>query len=183
MSGSPALTNCLFVENSAATFGGAIRNSNSGTTKLINCTFGGNSAGSGSALACNPDDADSQSPSVCQVANCILRNDGDEIFIDDKSIVNVTYSNVRGGSDRGLWPGKGNIDADPHFADPDNGDYHLTSKTGRWDPKSQSWVRDKVTSPCIDAGDTSTPVYLEPSPNGGVVNIGAYGGTAEASKS
>jgi len=183
MSGSPALTNCLFVENSAATFGGAIRNSNSGTTKLINCTFGGNSAGSGSALACNPDDAGSQSPSVCQVSNCILWNGGDEIFIDDKSIVNVTYSNVRGGSDRGLWPGKGNIDADPHFADTENGDYHLTSRTGRWDPKSQSWFRDKVTSPCIDAGDTSTPVYLEPSPNGGVVNIGAYGGTAEASKS
>ncbi|MGB2862299.1 MAG: hypothetical protein WBC05_03150 [Sedimentisphaerales bacterium] len=88
-----------------------------------------------------------------------------------------------GGGDRGLWPGNGNIDADPHFADPDNGDYHLTSRTGRWDPKSQSWIRDKVTSPCIDAGDTSTPVYLEPSPNGGVVNIGAYGGTEEASKS
>jgi hypothetical protein len=183
MSGSPALTNCLFVENSAATFGGAIRNSNSGATILTNCTFGGNSAGSGSALACNPDDAGSQSPCVFQVANCILWNDGDEIFIDDKSIVNVTYSNVRGGSDRGLWPGKGNIDTDPHFADPDNGDYHLTSRTGRWDPKSRSWVQDNVTSPCIDAGNTSTPINLEPFPNGGVINIGVYGGTAEASKS
>ncbi|MGB2862300.1 MAG: C10 family peptidase [Sedimentisphaerales bacterium] len=97
MSGSPTLTNCLFVENSVATFGGAIRNSNSGTTKLINCTFSGNSAGNGSALACNPDDGGSQAPGVFQVANCILWNGGDEIFIDDKSIVNVTYSNVRGG--------------------------------------------------------------------------------------
>jgi len=183
MSGSPALTNCLFVENSAATFGGAIRNSNSGATILTNCTFSGNSAVNGSALACNPDDAGSQSPCVCQVANCILWDGGDEIFNDDKSIVNVIYSNIQGGSGRGPWQGKGNIDTEPYFADPDNSDYHLTSKTGRWDPKHQSWISDKVTSPCIDAGDTSTPVYLEPSPNGGIVNIGAYGGTAEASKS
>ncbi|MHC4740636.1 MAG: hypothetical protein ACYS8Z_01925 [Planctomycetota bacterium] len=28
-----------------------------------------------------------------------------------------------------------------------------------------------------------TPVGLEPFPNGGVVNMGAYGGTVEASKS
>ncbi|MHC4324148.1 MAG: C10 family peptidase [Planctomycetota bacterium] len=183
ISGSPTLTNCVFAENSAATFGGAIRNSNSGSTKLRNCTFAANSAGDGSALACNPDDAGSQSPCVLQVINCILWDGGDEIFNDDNSIVNVTYSNVQGGSGRGPWPGEGNIDADPRFADPDNGDYHLTSRTGRWDPKSQSWVRDQVTSPCIDAGDTSTPANLEPSPNGGVVNIGAYGGTEEASKS
>jgi hypothetical protein len=183
MSGSPTLANCLFAENSVATFGGAIRNSNSGATKLTNCTFGANSAGNGSALACNPDDGGSQSPCVFQVTNCILWDGGNEIFIDDESIVNVTYGNIQGGSGRGPWPGIGNIDTDPHFADPDNGDYHLTSRTGRWDPKSQSWVQDKVTSPCIDAGDTSTPINLEPSPNGGVVNIGAYGGTAEASKS
>jgi hypothetical protein len=183
MSGSPTLINCIFAENSVATFGGAIRNSNSGNTKLTNCTFSANSAGNGRALACNPDDGGSQSPCVFIVTNCILWDDGDEIFIDDKSIVNVTYSNVRGGSGRNPWPGQGNIDVDPCFADPDNGDYHLTSRMGRWDLMSQSWICDEVASPCIDAGDTITPVNLEPSPNGGVVNIGAYGGTQEASKS
>jgi hypothetical protein len=40
-----------------------------------------------------------------------------------------------------------------------------------------------VTSPCIDAGNTSTPVGLEPYPNGGIINMGTYGGTAQASKS
>jgi hypothetical protein len=183
MSGSPTLTNCLLVENSAATFGGAIRNSNSGTTRLVNCTFGSNSAGSGSALACNPDDNGSQSPAVFQVTNCILWDGGDEIFIDDGSIVNVTYSNVQGGSGRYPWPGQGNTNVDPLFADPASGDYHLASRTGRWDPKSQRWIQDKVKSPCIDAGDRGTPVGLEPSPNGGIVNMGAYGGTEEASKS
>jgi len=59
----------------------------------------------------------------------------------------------------------------------------LKSQAGRWDSDSQSWVVDDVTSPCIDAGDPGTPVGLEPLPNGGIINMGAYGGTAEASKS
>ena len=35
----------------------------------------------------------------------------------------------------------------------------------------------------IGAGDLSSPVGEEPFPNGGRVNMGAYGGTGEASKS
>ena len=42
---------------------------------------------------------------------------------------------------------------------------------------------DEVTSPCIDAGDPMSPIGREPFPNGGRINMGAYGGTAEASKS
>ena len=183
MGGSPTLINCLITDNSAATFGGAIRNSNSGATKLTNCTLSRNSAQSGRALACNPDDSATQSPGVFIITNCIFWNGGDEIFNDDKSVVNVTYSNIQGGSENGSWPGQGNIDVEPYFADPDNGDYHLASRSGRWNPKSLSWIQDNMTSPCIDAGDENTPVNLEPSPNGGVVNIGAYGGTEEASKS
>ena len=45
------------------------------------------------------------------------------------------------------------------------------------------WTLDNVTSPCIDAGDPTTPVGPEPDPNGGVINMGAYGGTNQASKS
>ena len=81
-----------------------------------------------------------------------------------------------------MW-GDGNIEADPLFADPDNYDYHLKSQAGRFDPNMQSWVQDEVTSPCIDAGDPNSPVGYEPFPNGGYVNMGAYGGTSEASKS
>lgn len=44
-------------------------------------------------------------------------------------------------------------------------------------------MMDDVTSPCIDAGDSMSPLGPEPFPNGGIVNMGAYGGTAEASKS
>jgi hypothetical protein len=78
--------------------------------------------------------------------------------------------------------GVGNIDADPCFADP-NGDYHLKSQAGRWDANEGRWTKDDMTSPCIDAGDPHSPIGLEPFPNGGIINMGAYGGTAEASKS
>jgi len=183
MSAGQTLVNCLVAKNSAASFGGAIRSSNGGATNLTNCTFGANSAEDGKALACNPDDSDSQSPGVFQIKNCIFWDGGNEIFVGDKSIVNITYSNVQGGTGSDSWPGQGNIDIDPRFADPDNDDYHLTSRSGRWNRKSKSWVRDEVTSPCIDAGDVNTPVNLEPAPNGEIVNIGTYGGTPEASKS
>ncbi|HCO95732.1 MAG TPA: hypothetical protein DIU00_17590 [Phycisphaerales bacterium] len=64
-----------------------------------------------------------------------------------------------------------------------NGDYHLKSQAGRWDASGQRWVTDNVTSPCIDTGDPDSPVAFEPYPNGGIINIGTYGGTTEASKS
>jgi hypothetical protein len=69
------------------------------------------------------------------------------------------------------------------FSDFDNGDYHLKSLAGRWDPVSESWMIDEATSPCIDAGDPKSPVLFEPFPNGGIINMGAYGGTSVASKS
>jgi len=107
----------------------------------------------------------------------------------------ITYSNVQGG-----FTGEGNIDADPLFAvlgyfDPNgtpedisddywiDGDYHLKSQAGRYDPNTQTWIVDDVNSPCIDAGDPNSPVAFESYPNGYIINMGAYGGTAEASKS
>ena len=99
----------------------------------------------------------------------------------------VTYSDI-GGS----YPGTGNIVADPCFAklgywDENlvlvDTDYHLNSQAGRWKPNSESWVKDDVTSPCIDAGNPMSPIGSEPFPNGGIINMGAYGGTPEASKS
>ena len=182
-SGSPKLVNCLFAGNSAAAFGGAIRNSNGGGTELTNCTFSANYAANGAAFAATPDDGDSQSPCVLTVVNCILRDGGDEIYNDDGSVVNVRFSNVRHPDARGPFPGEGNIDVDPEFADPDGGDYHLKSQAGRWDDDVLSWILDDTTSPCIDAGDATVWVGLEPVPNGGVINMGAYGGTAQASKS
>ena len=102
-----------------------------------------------------------------------------------------------------IWgnSGDGNIDTDPCFAEPGHwedpcnipynpwddiwidGDYHLKSQAGRWDANEGRWTKDEVTSLCIDAGDPHSPIGLEPFPNGGIINMGADGGTAEASKS
>jgi len=42
---------------------------------------------------------------------------------------------------------------------------------------------DEVTSPCIDRGNPNSPVGDELDPNGGIINMGTYGGTTEASMS
>jgi len=82
-----------------------------------------------------------------------------------------------------IGSGEGNIDGDPLFVDPDNGDYHLRSNRGRYWPEHDIWVLDVVTSPCIDGGDLNADPLDEPIPNGNRINIGAYGGTAQASLS
>jgi len=110
--------------------------------------------------------------------SCILWGASPEIWAEELATITVSYCNLHGG-----WDGVGNIDADPLFAAPNNGDYHLKSQAGRWDPVGETWVQDDVTSPCIDAGDPNSPIGYKPFPNGGIVNMGAYGGTAEASKS
>jgi parallel beta-helix repeat protein len=79
--------------------------------------------------------------------------------------------------------GEGNINADPLFVDPDSGDYHLRSERGRYWPEHDVWVLDEITSPCVDGGDPTADYSGEPMPNGGRINMGAYGGTPEASLS
>ena len=79
--------------------------------------------------------------------------------------------------------GEGNIDADPLFADPNNGDYHLHSQRGRYRPSTDEWILDHVTSPCVDAGDPAADPSQEPMPNGARIDMGAYGATPFASMS
>ena len=54
------------------------------------------------------------------------------------------------------------------------------SPTG-WQGPAGWW--SGATSPCIDAGDPDTLLGDEPEPNGWRINMGACGGTTEASKS
>jgi len=188
----PTLTNCIFTGNRAQ-LGGAMANRQSDgycQPRLVNCTFTGNLTSHEAGSIYN----DGSKPTL---ANCILWNDRpSEISTAAYQFApTVTHSNVQGS-----WPGEGNLNVDPCFADPGywdpngtpddtnddfwvEGDYHLKSQAGRWDPVSESWVIEDFTSPCIDAGDPNSPLAFEPFPNGGIINMGAYGGTAEASKS
>jgi parallel beta-helix repeat protein len=201
------LTKCIFSGNRAE-LGGGMYNNNSDPT-LMNCTFSfsGNLSCSGIALATDY----SLNPSHITLKNCIIWGEGKQIFNNDCSTINISYSNVSRSRtviydpcEIIIW-GEGNIDEDPLFAargywvsadDPNiiaepyqlsavwnDGDYHLRSQAGRWDPVNEDWVIDDVTSPCIDTGDPNTPIGYEPFPNGHRINMGAYGGTVQASMS
>lgn len=99
------------------------------------------------------------------------------------------YSCIETGSD-----GVGNISEDPLFADPADGDYHLKSEGWRWSKylvHDSHWTYNYVSSRCIDAGNPGSPLGDElltipddPNNDWGVnlrINMGAYGGTAQAS--
>jgi len=131
----------------------------------------------------------------CVIWDCsqpVTLSDSSNKQIEDRgSHINIKYCDIEGGQDgvsvsgrySTLTWGQGNINTDPQFVDLSSGDYHLKSQAGRWDPATQSWFRDDITSPCIDTGDMSRAIGFEPFPNGGIINMGAYGGTDEASKS
>jgi predicted outer membrane repeat protein len=184
---SENILNCRFIRNVAEDAGGAVYFDGTGTT-MTSCTFSANMAPTGSACYAG-------AKADLSIINTILWDGGEEIGAAGGASVEVAYSDVQGGQ-----PGEGNIDLDPLFADPEycdpngtpddlnddffvEGDYHLRSQAGRWASASGSWVQDDVTSPCIDAGDPNSPIGDEPFPNGGRINMGAYGGTTEASKS
>ena len=122
------------------------------------------------------------------IKNSIFANNDTTLSFSGSSAENrkgtdITYSCVynKKANDSLSDYGTGCISKDPCFADSSAGDFHLKSTAGRWN--GSSWVKDKVTSPCIDAGDPSASYADEPSPNGNRVNLGSYGNTAEASKS
>jgi len=159
--------------------GGAIWGIRSSLTITNNTIVGNYAQNLGGAIACND--------ASLTIVNSILRsNQPHEISVYGTDMTDATYSNIQGGR-----IGEGNIDTDPCFAasgywDDDswiNGDYYLKSQGGRWDANEGGWTTDDVTSPCIDAGDPMCAVGTEPFPNGGIVNMGVYGGTAEGSKS
>jgi hypothetical protein len=189
------VTNCLIVGNRATALdGGAGIGCLNSDAVFVNCTIAGNSAastGAGVYLI---------GSSAVLLNSIVWDNTPTQVQTAGKDDSVIDYTNVAGG-----WPGTMNLDADPYFAQPGYwtyettdegdpaiagspsvwvlGDYHVMSQAGRWDLTSGTWINDKASSPCIDAGDPSMPVAAEPSPNGDRINMGAYGGTAEASKS
>lgn len=191
----PTMTHCLIVGNRSLDPNGAIVYCHDSQAVLINCTIADDYVDwSGATLMLVDSDV--------TVRNSIFWNSptAREILAMGTSNPDIQYCAVRG-----WWPDWGNIHEDPLFArhgywagalhpnvvlgpeDPQavwvGGDYHPVSQAGRWDPDVRSWTRDAVSSPCIDAGLGDSPVGPEPTPNGGCINMGAYGGTAEASKS
>jgi parallel beta-helix repeat protein len=178
---SPTIEGNAIVGNGAYYFGGGVYFCQSSGT-ITGCTLSGNGSGGGGGggILC--------SDSALAVSNTIVAfstgGGGIRMLAGPTPSVSYSdvYSNVGGdyvGMDDQTGAG-GNICADPLFAG--GTDVHLMSTGGRWDPVSGSWVVDSVHSSCIDTGDPDSDFSLEPEPNGGRINMGAYGGTWQASK-
>jgi len=151
---NPTISFCSITDNNAIHSAGIYFHYR--TEAIVsNCTISNNTAdsyGGGIRLAAE-----------CRVTliNSILwDNTPQEASVISNDILTVFYSDINGGQD-GIqlgeeaqlnW-GDGNIDEDPLFVDPDEGDYHLTED-----------------SPCIDAGDPDSPE----DPDGTRADMGAY---------
>lgn len=161
MKSSPEVVNNTIVANRAHTGGGIYYDRYCSPT-IRNTIVAYNLGGGG--IGVWPDDAKLSQPII---AYCNFHhNDGGNY---------VTVPDQTGES--------GNISSDPLFADADRSDFHLRSKGGRWDPPTKSWIIDAIHSPCIDAADPESRYDKEPAPNGNRINMGAFGGTEEASRS
>lgn len=130
---------------------------------------------------------------------------GEYAQINENFLIN--YSCVQGWT--GQLGGIGNFGQVPKFVKPGywlieesepyqdliytwiEGDYHLQSEGWRWDRQAGRWTYDDVTSPCIDTGNPADELgeelpYVPIDPTGIFgkslrVNMGAYGGTDQAS--
>ena len=134
---SVTIRNCLISAN-AGSNGGGIHNRGA-TTTIANTTIVNNTAGFGGGIKNEQGEP--------FLSNCIVWGNqavgsGPQIFAQG-SVLTFEHSNVGGGLDdvgaccnsQIVW-GDGMIDADPLFADPENGDFRLSAG-----------------SPCIDAGN------------------------------
>jgi len=192
---SPRIEHCVVCGQVATGEGGGVIECVDSGAALVHCTVTDNVSGAGGGALVLAD-------SVVVVTNSIVwgNEPADMVVRGAARVPVVTYTDMRGG-----WPGLGRMDVDPlfagrgHWVDPCDpmgvpvpgasgvvwreGDYHVRSQAGRWQAEGRKWVMDAVTSPCIDAGDPGDSAGQEPDPNGGVTNLGAYGGTTQASKS
>lgn len=152
----PIIINNVITGN-VADYNGAAISCNRDLVLMGNTIYGNATSEDGGGIYCWLE----SSPTI--INTIFWGNSPNEIVINEGSPT-ISYCDIQGG-----WAGEGNIDADPLFRDPDNGDFHLMSTA----------CGDPYDSPCIDAGDPSIEdILLDCSWGLGTVlsDIGAYGG-------
>ncbi len=139
----PTLKNLIIRNNRASRYGGGVYSTTNdaeitANPTLINVTIVGNEAADGGgALRIN------NGSTITMVNSITWGNEPNEL----QDEMSITYSDIQGD-----YNGEGNINSDPRFIDPDQGDYHLTEN-----------------SPAVDASDPESP----PSPDGSRGDMGA----------
>ena len=208
---SPTVTNCTFSNNSASYIGGGVYNYNGSSLKVTNCIFSDNFGRYGGGLCnlneaavtnctITSNSASNVGGGIYNGGNITLTNNiiwdnndssgtGESALVLHNGSFEINYNCIQGLT--GTLGGIGNINADPCFVDPAKNDYHLKSQGWSWDIKRNRWTYDDVTSRCIDAGNPGSPLGDEPitipdDPDNEWgenlrIDMGAYGGTAEAS--
>lgn len=183
------ITNCTISKNTAYGPGGAYQGDYTDAT-IKNCILWDNTAGIGDEIALYNFTAYS---ALTTVSYSDVKGGSAAIYVEPNSTL--------------IWY-PGNIDADPCFVEPGywdangtpedanddiwvDGDYHLKSFGWQWDRDANEWGWDDVTSRCIDAGNPGSelgdePITLDVAPFNRLgqnlrINMGAFGGTAEAS--
>jgi len=193
LNSSIVLTNCTLSGNYANRGGGLFTTENS-YSQLKNCIFWNNSATKGAEINIG----NSKEPSTLAVSHSDIKGGQTQLYIDPNCVLYWELGNIEVDPcfvEAGQWVDVNdpNVIVEPN--DPNavwiNGDYHLKSEGWSWDIKRNRWTYDDVTSRCIDAGNPGSPLADEPvtipdDPNNiwGQnlrINMGAFGGTAEAS--
>lgn len=175
-------SHCVIVGNTATDQTGAVVDCENSMVTFENCTLADNVGGPmGAGLA-------SRNSDLTISHSIVWDNAPRQIHATAGVEPKVRYSNIAGGC-----LGEGNMNRDPYFVSSGRGlytmdtttlgDYHLMSTAGRWNSHTQSWQEDVVMSPCIDAGWPGVTIGQEAYPHGFRINIGAYGGTDQASLS
>ncbi|MCR5839380.1 MAG: right-handed parallel beta-helix repeat-containing protein [Kiritimatiellae bacterium] len=181
------IENCLFRGNQMDGANGAavsIEHSTlEGRTEIANCTFTANANATDNGCT-----GVKGVKGQFVVRNSIFVGNGVDFVDSANSAFDIDYtlladntgatcSFVNGASELGASM----VYGDPLFAATD--DCHLLSEAGYFDSEgSLHYAAAGVRSPAIDAGDPASDYSRESAPNGGCVNLGRYGNTAEASR-
>ncbi|MBT3756742.1 MAG: T9SS type A sorting domain-containing protein [Candidatus Cloacimonetes bacterium] len=147
---SPIIDHAVMYDNNSP-FGGAVYVFNYSNPQFNNCTIYNNDADYGGGIYC----IDLYGEPI--ITNSIIwgNTSSYDLQIFANSTIHppvVTYSDVQDGTGE-FWFGEGCIDADPEFMDPSNNIFFLNA-----------------SSPCIDAGDPSSPL----DPDGSIADMGAF---------
>ena len=179
---SSVFVNNYIAQNNAGSRGGGVKLSNFGSTFEGNFIIGNLGYGTGGVFCVQSDELQLtnnvilnnsseyyggicfDNVSAVLINNIVRGNENMQLF-NWESELTVAYCNIQDS----LWPGEGNIDTDPLFRDPENGDFHLMSTA----------CGDPYDSPCIDTGSPALIDSLLDCDWGlGTIlsDMGAYGG-------